>query len=76
MRPGQVDNVAEAVLALARELWVVTDRLAIVEAVLEEKGVVVADLIDSYQPDAALEAKLKTKRERLVKVIEDSLIGE
>ncbi len=76
LRPGQVDNLGEALLALARELWVVTDRLAIVEAMLEEKGVVVAEAIDAYQPDAALEAKLKIKRDRLVKAVEDALIGE
>ena len=75
LRANQVDNVGEAVLALARELWVVTDRLAVVEALLERNGAVTAEEIDTFQPDAALEAKLKAKRDRLVAAVQDALSG-
>jgi hypothetical protein len=75
IRPSQVDNVAEAVMALASELWVVTDRMAIVEAMLEAKGLVLEDEIERFQPTAELEATLKARRERLVVAIETALKG-
>jgi hypothetical protein len=46
----QVDNVADAVLALARELWVVADRQLILEAALARHGIDAAAEIDSFEP--------------------------
>ena len=54
IRPGQVDNVARAVLALTRELWVVTDRLAIIETLLERDGVLSTAQIEAFEPDETL----------------------
>lgn len=71
--PDQVDNVAEAVLALTRELWVLTDRLAVVEAVLERGGRLEAGEVERFTPDAALEADLAARRQKLLAVIEAAL---
>lgn len=63
--PSRIDDVAEAVLALARELWVVADRQIVTEALLARHGVTTAD-IDAFQPDADTEARLDTRRRQIV----------
>jgi hypothetical protein len=69
LRPGQVDNVAEALLALTREVWVLTDRLTVVEALLEAKAGLTQREIDEYRPDEAVEARLKARREALLATV-------
>ncbi|MEE4454020.1 hypothetical protein [Novosphingobium resinovorum] len=63
--PARIDDVAEAVLALARELWVVADRQIVTEALLARHGITAAD-IDAFQPDAETEARLDTRRRQIV----------
>ena len=60
-----IDDVAEAVIALARELWVVADRQIVTEAVLASKGIDVAE-IDRFQPYEATEARLNERREQII----------
>jgi hypothetical protein len=67
--PDQIDHVAEAVIGLARELWVLTDRFTIMEKVMAAHGVDIAAEIDAYQPDAAVEAELGSKRARLMRTV-------
>ncbi|CAN5436165.1 hypothetical protein BH10PSE3_BH10PSE3_10610 [soil metagenome] len=73
LRPGQADNLAEALLALTREVWVLTDRLAIVEAVLEAKGGLTQADIETYRPDATVEARLAVRRQALIGAVEAAL---
>jgi hypothetical protein len=68
-KPEQIDDVAEALIALTRELWVVTDRVAVLEKVLGECGVEVKARIDAFEPDAAFEAELARKRDRLLDAV-------
>ena len=67
--PEQIDDVAEAVIALTRELWVVSDRLAVLEAVLERQGLEVKKAIDAFQPDEGFEAELARKRNQLLNAV-------
>jgi hypothetical protein len=67
--PAQIDHVAEAVIGLARELWVLTDRFTIMEKVMATRGIDLAAEIDAYQPDAAVQAELSAKRARLMRTI-------
>jgi hypothetical protein len=67
--PAQIDHVAEAVIGLARELWVLTDRFTIMEKVMVAHGIDLAAEIDGYQPDAAVQAELSEKRARLMRTI-------
>jgi len=48
-----VDKVFRVVLALARETYVLRDRLALVETLLDEKGVVTRTDFESHQPGEA-----------------------
>lgn len=69
----QIDNVADAVLALARELWVVTDRQLMLEVILARRGIDVAAEIDAFEPDATLQAVLDARRDRMVAAISKAL---
>jgi hypothetical protein len=74
--PAEIDHVAEAVIGLARELWVLTDRFTIMEKVMAAHGVDLAAEIDAYQPDAAVQAELGSKRARLMRTILTALRAE
>jgi hypothetical protein len=63
---AQVDDLAQALLTLTRELWVVKDRQRVLEAVLAERGIDVTAAIESHTPSPALEAELAAEGKRLV----------
>jgi hypothetical protein len=73
LAPAQIDDVANALLVMARELWVVKDRQRVLEALLAEAGVVVPGAVADHQPDAALAADLATERTRYTQAIMDVL---
>jgi hypothetical protein len=75
LKPDQIDDVAKAVLALARELWVTRDRMILMEGVLAERGIDIAAAIDAHVPDAALQARLDNERDRLIGAVVDALNG-
>jgi len=66
LAPEQIDQVARALLALAREVWVLKDRQVVLEAVLAARGIDAQALIDSHVPDAALSARLASERDRML----------
>lgn len=76
LHPGQLDHLGKAVLLLARELWVTRDRLAVLEAVLESRGIPVADAIRDFQPDGALAQRLAGEREAFARAIVETLAPE
>jgi hypothetical protein len=61
----RIDDLGEAIIALTREIWVLSDRQAVLEAVLAEQGVDVSR-IDAYQPDPAMSARLDARRQQLI----------
>lgn len=75
LKPDQIDGVANAVLALARELWVMRDRQIVTEAVLAARGIDIAAAVDSYEPDAVLQARLDGERDRLIRAVADAIAG-
>ncbi|MFN3288785.1 MAG: hypothetical protein ACK40H_10070 [Sphingomonadaceae bacterium] len=76
LHPGQLDHLGKALLALARELWVTRDRLMVLEAVLEARGIPVSQAIADFQPDAALAARLAAERDALARAIVETLAPE
>jgi hypothetical protein len=64
--PDRLDDVAEAVIALAREVWVLTDRQMVTERVLQAHGLDLTAQIDAFEPDAAFQATLDERRRRLL----------
>ena len=55
--PDNIDNIARAVLTLTREVAVLHDRVMVLEQVLEENGIVVREMIDTYQPSEEFQAR-------------------
>jgi hypothetical protein len=47
---SEINRWSPVVLALARELWVVRDRVRVMEAMLIDRGILAVNAIDNYQP--------------------------
>ncbi|MFK7954861.1 MAG: hypothetical protein AB8B96_02105 [Lysobacterales bacterium] len=60
------DATFQMVLNLMHELWVVKDRAALLEKVLDDAGISVAEKVDLLQPDEALEAALEKERKAFI----------
>ena len=73
LQPGQIDDVANALLVLARELWVVKDRQRILEALLAENDILVPAAVTDYQPGPALAGELETERGRYTAALMEAL---
>jgi len=72
MNESRIDDLGEAIIALTRELWVLSDRQAVLEAVLAEAGVPV-ERVDAYQPDEAMTARLTERRQKLLDTVLSAL---
>lgn len=59
------DRAAQLALTLARELWVVKDRLMVLEAVLAADGQL-RDKVDRHQPQGADKAAIDAERARFI----------
>lgn len=55
--PDQIDNIARAVLTLTREVAVLSDRVLVLEEILEQKGIDVREAVDTYQPSEEFQAR-------------------
>lgn len=76
LEPAQINEVAAAVLTLARELWTVRDRLTILEAVLEKHGIDAAAEIDGFDVAPALQTQLDAERDRMIGALAAAFAGE
>lgn len=70
----QIDDVGQALLVVTRELWVVMDRLSVLEKLLEQHGIP-AGAVDAYEPDEAHAAELDQRRKKLVATVVAALDG-
>ncbi|HWU03766.1 MAG TPA: hypothetical protein VN222_13590 [Novosphingobium sp.] len=68
-------QLGAALLALTKEVWVLTDRVLVMEDVLAKRGIDISADIDTHQPDAALQAKLDARGAKLVASVLDALAG-
>ena len=71
LTPADLDRLGQAVLTLTQELWILKDRQRVLEALLEEAGIVLPSAINQYEPNAALTEQLSAERRRLI----DQVIG-
>ena len=71
-----IDKLGQAILTLTSEVWALQDRQLVTEAVLEMRGIDISEEVDTFVPSPQLEAKLREKRERLVKKVALDLSGE
>ena len=75
LRPEQIDNLGRAVISLAREICVLTDRQLILEQVLADKGIDIADAVDTYQPDEELQKRIDAQTSLIIQTIVGDLTG-
>ena len=61
-----IDNMMDALVELSAEVWTTRDRLAVLEAVLADKGIDAAALVEAHVPSDALKAERKTMREAFI----------
>lgn len=73
LQPQQIDDVANALLVLARELWVVKDRQRVLEALLAEHNIVQPNAVTDHQPGAALADELAIERSRYTASLMEAL---
>jgi hypothetical protein len=71
-----VDRVMKVVIALARETYVLKDRLGIVERKLDEKGVVTRADLDDYKPTADDEKEILETRDAFVESILSPIVAQ
>lgn len=62
LKPEDVDNLARVNTELLSELWVLRDRVTLLEHLLEEKGVLKRSEIDGLNPTGDLAKELETER--------------
>ncbi|MFZ4747721.1 MAG: hypothetical protein ACOYLK_12640 [Sphingomonas sp.] len=60
------DNIIDALIELAAEVWTTRDRLTILEAVLADKGIDATALIEAHVPSDAVKAQRKAAREAFI----------
>lgn len=75
LRPEQLDNLGRALLSLTREICVLTDRQMVLEKILADKGIDVADAVDTYQPDETVQSQLDERTGAIIKTIVSDLTG-
>ena len=69
LRAEDLDKLGQALLSLTKELWVVKDRLRVLEATLAQAGVMAPDAVDTHQPDADLAELLDEECSALIKSV-------
>ncbi len=66
LRPEDIDRLGQALLTVTQELWVVKDRVRVLEQALADAGVLPPGTVDSLQPDESLNAELANDRAALI----------
>lgn len=61
-----VDQLVSMVLELATDLWVVRERMYILERAAEQHGLPLRSAIESYRLDATEQAELAAMRQRML----------
>lgn len=75
LHEGDVGQLGAAILMLTREIWVLTDRMAVLETVLARHGIDATAEVDGFQPDDAMQARLDEKGKRLVASVVNAIAG-
>ena len=68
-------GVGQALFTLTHELYVLTDRVAALEAVLERHGLNVSEEIEAFKPNAEQQERLNERGRALVARVTNALAG-
>lgn len=61
-----LDATVRMLVELAAQVWVERERRLALEALLVARGIMTAGALEALQPDAELQQRLKTERERFI----------
>lgn len=64
-----MDNVIRMNTELMSELWILRDRVTVLEHMLQEKGVINRKAVDDFVPQGAIAAELNRERDALVEKV-------
>lgn len=70
-----VNGLAQAVVTLTQEVWVLNDRQMVTEAVLAKHGIDIAEEVDTFTPDEALQSTLDERSRAIMQRVFNSLGG-
>ena len=71
-----IDKTLKVVMALAREVYILQDRLAIIEMKLEEKGDLAHKDIDEYHPTPQEQEEIITRRDLFIDKVLGPIVQE
>ena len=66
LNDGNIDDLGRMVMALLSELWIMRDRMAILEKLLAAQNIIAPDAIDRFAPTPEVSAELEDLRDRMV----------
>ena len=72
----EMPGVGQAVMTLTHELYVLIDRVAALEAVLERHGLRVGEEIEAFKPTEEQQQRLNERGRALVARVTNALAGE
>lgn len=75
LNESDLEGVANAVMALTREVWVLQDRQVITEAILAERGIDIREEIERFTPGEELQKELNRRGEILTDAVMRALAG-
>lgn len=61
-----LDTTVRMLVELAAQVWIERERRLALEALLVERGVLGADALEHFQPDAARQAAIRAERARFI----------
>jgi hypothetical protein len=66
---NNVDDLGRMIVGLLSELWIVRDRLAVVEELLVSNGVLAAEAVDGFAWSQAKAEEMEALRDRIVAAV-------
>lgn len=70
LQSRRIEDIAQAFVSLASELWIVKDRMAVLEQVLDRHGIPAPTAVDAFTPQGefkdALDAERRAWTQRMV----------
>lgn len=66
LEPGDIDQLARQHVELMAEVWILRDRVRLLESVLQIKGILEAEQLDTMVPGDTLKQALKRERDAFV----------
>lgn len=73
--PHKIDDLGRAILTLTKEVCVLADRLAVLETKLEEAGLADREVLDTWEPDEATQARIDERMGAIIKSVLKEMTG-